>query len=172
MDKENALFVTAMEISEKENKPVIKNIKSLEQKALELAQWIQSNNDFLIVSQNDCDAITATAIVLKALEREGKNFDRIALKQLYESSIPEIQRALKEKKMKKMIFLDLGSGQMHHLKKSFEQSDFIVLDHHQQVEVGENVNELNPFMHGVDGGSEISSSGLATEYFNCLVTLN
>ncbi len=128
-------------------------------KLKEIVKDVKLRDDFVVVHHYDADGLTAGAITIKALEREGKKVSSKCLKQLYKENIDEI-RALG----KNFLFVDFGSGQLDYLIEAFSEN-FFVLDHHQPVTVEGKILEhkwhFNPLLFGIDGGKEISGAGLA-----------
>ncbi len=126
----------------------------LDEKLREAAGEIRKRDDFVVVYHYDADGISAGAIACTALERLGKRFGSIGVKQLYSETIEEIKG-----KGKNYVFVDFGSGLIPLLKESFGKN-FFVLDHHQ-AKGGEYRFHLNAFLLGLDGGDEISGAGMA-----------
>lgn len=123
-----------------------------------MADEIKKRDDFVVVFHHDADGCASGAIAVKALMREGKKVTNICLKQLYKENIPQI-RALG----KNFLFVDFGSGQLDYLVEEFKE-DFFVLDHHQPVMVDGKIVEhkwhINPILFGINGGTELSGSGV------------
>ncbi|MEK6855317.1 MAG: DHH family phosphoesterase [Nanoarchaeota archaeon] len=94
-----------------------------------------------IISHFDTDGITSAAIFSRALERAGKKFSLEIVKGLDENMINK----LPEEDV--LIFLDLASGSLEHLRN--RKNDIFVLDHHEIVqEIPGNVFMVNPFLNG------------------------
>lgn len=104
----------------------------------------------LIVHHYDADGISAGGVVKAAFLNETRAHRIMALKKLDDSAI-DILRNEKE-----VIFVDLGNNE-----RVGELKDVLIIDHHQVKESGK--PQINPLLHGIDGGSELSSSG--TAYF-------
>lgn len=132
------------------------NFRELQEKAKELAEWAKKEDDFGVIYNYDCDGITAGSIVCQSLQRENKQFNSLALKQIYSTTIKEIKGLGKN-----LFFVDFGSGQLEMLQQHFGR-DFAVIDHHQP-ETAEHTLHFNSMLFGYSGGTEISSSG--TSYF-------
>jgi single-stranded-DNA-specific exonuclease len=128
------------------------DLTALQAKAQELAAWVKGKDNFGVLYNYDCDGITAGSIVSLALERAGKQYNSLALKQIYSDTIDEIKQLGKN-----LIFVDFGSGQLDLLEKHFG-NNFIVIDHHQPSSHPHPLH-LNPMLFGFDGGTEISASG-------------
>jgi single-stranded-DNA-specific exonuclease len=122
------------------------------------ANELKKRDNFVVVFHHDADGSASGAIAIKALEREGKKVSSICLKQLYKENIPQI-RALGEN----YLFVDFGSGQLDYLVEEFGEN-FFVLDHHQPILVNGVMPvckwQINPLLFGINGGTEISGSGV------------
>ncbi|CAJ35089.1 DHHA1 domain-containing protein [Methanocella arvoryzae] len=103
-----------------------------------------------VVSHHDADGITACGIICHALLRRKVHFQATIVSNLDPSIEAILDPAVP------VIFCDMGSGQPDIVNKY----DAIILDHH--VPVGEHKNiQVNPHLIGIDGGSELSGSGVA-----------
>ncbi len=124
----------------------------------ELVVELKKRDNFVVIFHHDADGSASGAIAIKALEREGKKVSWLCLKQLYKENIPQI-RALGEN----YLFVDFGSGQLDYLVEEFGE-DFFVLDHHQPILVNGVMPkckwQVNPLLFGINGGTEISGSGV------------
>lgn len=138
-----------------------RNEEAFLKKAKDLAEWTKNKKHFYVVYNYDADGISGGAITCKALEREGKTFEHLGLKQLYKEVIEEIKE-----KAEHFIFVDFGSAMIKELKEHFG-NNFIVMDHHQP-QIEEYGYHLNPLLYGIDGGREISGSGTAYYFAKAL----
>lgn len=124
----------------------------------ELAREIKKRDNFVVIFHHDADGSASGAIAIKALEREGKKVFSICLKQLYKENIPQIKELGEN-----YLFVDFGSGQLDYLTEAFGENYF-VLDHHQPIMVDGVMPEckwqVNPLLFGINGGTEISGSGV------------
>lgn len=124
-----------------------------------MAQEVKKRDDFVVIHHHDADGCASGAIAIKALEREGKKVACLCLKQLYRENLLEIKALGKN-----YLFVDFGSGQMDYLKEEFKEN-FFVLDHHQPVLVNGKIVEhkwhVNPLLFGINGGTELSGTGVA-----------
>jgi len=125
-----------------------------QEKMQEIASRVRENEDFVVIHHYDADGTSSGAILVQALEREGKKVQKMWIKQLYKETIGEIKG-----KGKNYVFVDFGSGQLGYLKEEFGENLY-VFDHHQKSNV-EHPNHFSPFDYGIDGGTEISASGIA-----------
>ncbi len=130
-----------------------KNETAFFKKIKQIASEIIKRDDFVVVHHYDADGITSGAIMCKALERESKKIEVKWIKQLYSEDIEEIKGLGKT-----YVFVDFGSSYLKELKEAFGKN-FFVLDHHQTLKDTE--FHLNPLTFGINGGTEISASGVA-----------
>ncbi len=100
-----------------------------------------------IFSHYDADGITSSSIFSKALLRENVNFQLRILKQLTKENIDQI----KVNKNDFLVFLDLGSGQLNFLKKFFDDTQILIIDHHYPEKLNHfNLFHLNPLLFGYE----------------------
>lgn len=105
-----------------------------------------------VFSHLDADGLTSASIIVRALVREGVNFELRIEKQLTEKSVEEIEASENDV----LLFCDFGSGQLDILKKFLEKTQVIVLDHHEPLNVQHmNLFHINPLAVGEE---EVSSS--------------
>ncbi|MDR0912832.1 MAG: DHH family phosphoesterase [Methanobrevibacter sp.] len=133
-----------------------KEMDELYDKAKDL---IASSEDVKIYSHNDCDGISAGAILSTLLDRLNKKHE-IEIVPLDKLNDLKIANDL-------TIFADLGSGQdVDKFAKS--DSNIIILDHHPPIRdfnyngtVKHNFIEINPNYHDIDGSHFVSGGGLS-----------
>lgn len=109
-----------------------------------------SFKDPLIVHHYDADGISAGAIVKIAFLKKNKSHRICGIKKLDDTEIEKL------KQEKEIIFVDLGNNE-----RTSELQDVLIIDHHQLRETKK--PQINPLMHEIDGGTELSASG--TAYF-------
>ena len=131
----------------------------------EIAEEIRKRDDFVVVHHYDADGCSSGAIMFSCLKRLGKKVSRMWIKQLYRENIPEIKGLGKNH-----VFCDFGSGQLEYLKESFGENLF-VFDHHQKTSF-QHPNHFSPFDYGINGGNEISASGIAYLFAKTLDSKN
>ncbi|MBY9004464.1 MAG: DHH family phosphoesterase [Candidatus Lokiarchaeota archaeon] len=136
----------------------------------------KSNLNLNIYTHLDADGLSSGAILGKTFFRERIPFQIRVLKQLEKGEIIKLAKDAMDG-AKFIIFSDFGSGQylelIKHLKLHEPQVPFLILDHHlpQEVPNKEDPNikkiheksipwHVNPYFYGIDGSTEISSSGL------------
>jgi len=120
---------------------------------------IESSEDIKIYSHNDCDGISAGAILSTILDRQEKDHE-IEIISLDKLENLEIEHEL-------TLFSDLGSGQNVD-KLAKDSSKIIILDHHPPLRdlnykntVSYNYIEINPHHYGIDGSYHVSGGGLS-----------
>jgi len=133
------------------------------------------NATYRLISHLDADGISAAAIMIKLLTLMNRKYTV--------SIIPYLDRPtlekLKKEEYEHYIFTDLGSGSIENIKEIFDKEFVLILDHHEFNKENTNqdydnvlqelkfkVNEspkilhANPHMFDIDGGNEISGSGV------------
>jgi RecJ-like exonuclease len=104
-----------------------------------------------LISHFDTDGITSAAIMIQALEKLDKRFSVKIVKRLEEEMIYELP------KNKLILFLDLASGSLDHIKKAGLKNVFII-DHHEIIQkISKGITILNPMLISKE---KISSAGL------------
>lgn len=114
-----------------------------------------------VITHYDCDGISSAAIMIRALQREGKSFHLSFIKQLSDDFIQELGKG--EERL--FIFLDLGSGQLGSIKEYIlsRGSKVIVIDHHQiqgeeNIINSPNIFHINPMTFEIT--ENVSASGM------------
>src|SRR3990170_8287062 len=125
----------------------------LSKKARECADHIKKYTSALVVSHIDADGLASAAIMGKALERAGIDRRTIFVKQLDMKNLQDIASQNPEL----VIFTDLGSGMLDPIKSL--KLNAVIADHHQPQ--GNYGFHLNPHIFGINGGIEVSGSGMA-----------
>lgn len=121
-------------------------------KAQECADFIKKHSSAFVVSHIDADGLTSAAIIGKALERIGIDYDIRFVKQLDNTALAGIA----DNNAELVIFTDLGSGMLDAIKKL--KLNAVISDHHQPQGVHE--YHLNPHLFGLHGATEVSGSGV------------
>ncbi len=124
------------------------------EKMQDIAYRVKKRDNFVVIHHYDADGCSSGAILVKALEREGKKVTKKWVKQLYKETTEEI-KGLGEN----YVFVDFGSAQLEYLIEEFGDNLF-VFDHHEKIKA-DHPNHFSPFNHGINGGNEISASGIA-----------
>ncbi len=162
-----------------EETPERDRLEMLILKAKEAGELIKSfQGEIKLISHYDCDGICSAAIMVKALEREEKDFCLSFVEQLTSDEILELAK----ENNRFIIFLDLGSGQLEGIKNNLMGEDVrvIISDHHQiegaaasdnlvpqhkrcehifREQSSPNLLHVNPIDYGIT--ENISGSGIA-----------
>jgi len=119
-----------------------------------------------VISHLDADGICACAILLKALNHDNRHYSISIVQQLNEN----ILKSLAKENYKYYFFTDLGSGQLALINKILKDKQVFILDHHtpQETQLSENITQVNPHPYNIDGGTEISGSGVVYLFTNKL----
>ena len=132
---------------EKKRNSLEEDIKKNALKFLEISK----DKEILIISHFDTDGISSATIIIKSLKKLDKKFSVKIIKSLDEQFIRELP------KDKIIIFLDLASGSLHHIKNSNLKNVFII-DHHEiSEEIPGEINIINPELNNKE---KISASVL------------
>jgi RecJ-like exonuclease len=142
---------------------MIEKVESVVKEAKRLADAITSfPGEIRLVSHYDCDGICSAAIMVKALNREGKAFHLSFVKKLNDRKIDEL--ANDERKL--LIFTDLGSGKLDMIQEKLlnDKRRVVIIDHHQiqgmvMPQKKDFLLHLNPVQFGIE--ENISGSGVS-----------
>ncbi|MBU0535870.1 MAG: DHH family phosphoesterase, partial [Nanoarchaeota archaeon] len=112
-------------------------------------------------SHLDADGISAVSILIKALDRMNMKYSISIVQQLN----ADLLREIAEEGHNTYIFTDLGSGSITDIKNSLKGKTVIVLDHHDISPDNDSASDndlifVNPHLYDIDGGEEISGSGV------------
>jgi RecJ-like exonuclease len=105
-----------------------------------------------VISHIDADGLSSAGIFISILKKFKVPFHLSSVKYLNESLVDSLKREPYEL----CVFLDLGSGEVE-LLKSIGKRVFVI-DHHRPS--SGDIPMLNPFIYGIDGDRDVSSSGL------------
>lgn len=107
--------------------------------------------EIFVISHFDADGISSAAIIIQTLKKLDRKFNLKIVKNLEEKLIKSLP------KNRIILFIDLASGSLNHIKNAGLKEVFII-DHHEIVqEIPKEVEMLNPRLYG---NQKISSSGL------------
>ncbi len=117
------------------------------------------NTPIRVVSHLDSDGISSAAIIIRALENEGLQYELSIIQQLSTETIDDLTK----EGHKIIFFTDLGSGnieEVHNRLRSYDKKIFI-LDHHEIANKNNypSIVHVNPHLFDIDGGKEISGAG-------------
>ncbi len=125
---------------------------TLLEKAKLCAGHIKKHRSALVVSHIDADGLTSAAIIAKALERSGIEYDTRFVRQLDMQTLKEVA----DRSPELVIFTDLGSGMLDAITSL--KLNAVISDHHQPQ--GTYEYHINPHLFGINGSTEISGSGV------------
>jgi RecJ-like exonuclease len=136
-------------------------LKELKEKAEAISECVENVIDekkqIIIICHLDADGLTSGSIIGKSIFKEGGK----AIIRAVNDLTPNLMFNLKKQEYDFYIFVDIGMGFVSLLDKELENR-WLILDHHQSSrEELEHVRVLNPHEFDVDGGVEISGSGVA-----------
>jgi len=124
-----------------------------------ISETVNHDGFIHVFSHLDADGIAAAGVIGKALCRLDARF-RIRITQWVDDKIiSEITADRPEL----VIFSDFGSGYIDLLNEKIPNTKVVILDHHQITSSAENPNftQVNPHLHGMDGATDVSGSGVA-----------
>ncbi len=126
--------------------------------SLEKFKELDKKETIRLVSHLDADGICAAAIMIKALNTDNRKYSVSIVQQL----TSEVIDGLCKEPYNYYIFTDFGSGQLSFIKEKFVGKQVFILDHHvpERVKLPGNIIQVNPHLFGIDGGKEISGSGV------------
>ena len=112
-----------------------------------------------VFSHLDADGIAAAGVIGRALSKQDARF-RVRITQWVDEKI--IGEIVADKP-ELVIFTDFGSGYLDLFNEKIPNFKVVILDHHQAVEAAQNPNhiQVNPHLHGMDGATDVSGSGVA-----------
>ncbi len=113
-----------------------------------------------LFSHLDADGIAAAGVMGKALQRLDAKFRLRVTQWVDEKIITQITAD----KPQLVIFTDFGSGYLDLLNEKIPNVKVLILDHHQiagNASGNPNFLQVNPHLHGIDGATEVSGSGVA-----------
>jgi len=133
--------------------------KELKKDIADFSKKLVDKDNFLAVSHHDADGISACAIMVDVLGKLSRKVDFMIIKQLDSSTITRVKESSEEMTDPRVVFTDMGSGQLSLIEKNIE--DFYVIDHHPPSRKERHSREINPHFYGYDGGGDVSGSGMA-----------
>ena len=134
-------------------------LASAAQAAKVIHETVQKDGFIHIFSHLDADGVAAAGIMGKALFRLDARF-RIRITQWVDEKI--IGEIVADKP-ELVILTDFGSGYLDLLNQKVPNFKVLILDHHQVTGAAQNSNfvHVNPHLHGIDGATDVSGSGVA-----------
>lgn len=124
-----------------------------------IKETIQNDGSIQVFSHLDADGIAAAGIMSKALWRLDARFRVKVTQWVDEKIINDINTG----KPQLVVLTDFGSGYIDLLNEKTPNQKIVILDHHQIVANTTNPNftHVNPHLHGIDGATDVSGSGVA-----------
>ncbi len=141
-------------------KPQIDAFLNAAAQAAKVIREIANRDGFIhVFSHLDADGVAAAGIMGKALFRLDARF-RLRITQWVDEKI--IGEIIADKP-ELVILTDFGSGYLNLLNEKIPHFKVLILDHHQVAGTAQNSNfvQVNPHLHGMDGATEVSGSGVA-----------
>jgi RecJ-like exonuclease len=134
-------------------------LSSADQAAKVIREVAEKDGFIHVFSHLDADGISAAGVIGKALSRLDARF-RIRITQWVDEKI--ISEII-EDKPDLVIMTDFGSGYLDLLNEKVPTFKVVILDHHQISGTSQNPNfvQVNPHLHGIDGATDVSGSGVA-----------
>jgi len=134
-------------------------LKSAAEAAKAILETVDKDGFIHVFSHLDADGIAAAGIVGKALFRLDARF-RVRITQWVDEKI--IGEIIADKPQL-VILTDFGSGYLELLDEKVPDFKILILDHHQIIGKTDNENfiQVNPHLHGIDGATEVSGSGVS-----------
>jgi len=134
-------------------------LASAAQAAKTILETVDKDGFIHVFSHLDADGVAAAGIMGKTLFRLDARF-RIRVTQWVDE---KIINEITADKPQLVILTDFGSAYLDLLNEKLPDYKVIILDHHQITGNTENGNfvHVNPHLHGIDGASDISGSGVA-----------
>ena len=142
-----------------EQNPPAAFLKSATEAAKAIIETVDKDGFIHVFSHLDADGIAAAGIIGKALLRLDARF-RVRITQWVDEKI--IGEIIADKPQL-VILTDFGSGYLELLDEKVPDFKILILDHHQIIGKTDNENfiQVNPHLHGIDGATEVSGSGVA-----------
>ncbi len=134
--------------------------RSIEKAAAEFSK-LDKKQTIAIVSHLDADGICAASLLIALLNRKNIRHDLRIVSQLSDKSI----EAIAKDGHQTIFFTDIGSGKIKEISQKLAGKRIFTLDHHEMSAAdvntaGSEIIHVNPHLHGIDGGREISGSGV------------
>ena len=139
--------------------PIENFLASVPQAAKIIMETVEKDGFIHVFSHLDADGIAAAGIIGKTLFRLDARFRIRVTQWIDEKIIGEIT----SDKPQLVILTDFGSGYLDLLNEKVPGVKVLILDHHQITGNADNDNfvHINPHLHGIDGATDVSGSGVA-----------
>jgi len=140
------------------------SLESLKSRFRSFVEEVRRENDqVLIISHYDADGLSSFSLMAYFLKKNDVPFHATFVEQVY----PETLAQLPFENYSYVVFLDLGSGYKNLIRERIgDKHKVLVIDHHipSAPEDTDKIVEINPYLAGINGSEETSSSTL-TYYF-------
>ena len=135
----------------------IDNALSFANHAKEAGKFLKDTKEVHVVSHLDADGLTSAAIILQTIKRAGILYELSVVQNVEE----EVIEKLNSIKTEKVIFVDIGSGQLDLIISSLKGKKALILDHHETDTEArpEWLTHVNPHDFNLDGSKGISGAG-------------
>ncbi|MAG91245.1 hypothetical protein CMO83_01050 [Candidatus Woesearchaeota archaeon] len=119
-----------------------------------------------VISHLDADGISACSLMIKLLNNENRKYSVSIIQQLNKEVLDQFAK----ESYNCFIFTDIGSGLVDEIKEVLKDRKVFILDHHSIADSNDfgDIVFVNPHIHGIDGGKEISGAGVVFK-FACAV---
>lgn len=119
---------------------------------------IDKKETIRVISHLDSDGICAASILINALKHENRKYIISIVQNLDKDIIAKLQA----EKYNYYVFTDIGSGQLNTINSLLTNKKVFILDHHspESEKTEKNITHVNPHLFEIDGGKEISGSGV------------
>ena len=135
----------------------IDNALSFARHAKKAAEFLDNTKEVHVVSHLDADGLTSAAIILSSLKRKGILYELSVVQNVEEEIIEKLNGINTEK----VIFVDIGSGQLDLIVNNLKDKKALILDHHETDtdERPEWLTHVNPHDFSLNGSKGISGAG-------------
>ena len=141
------------------------------QQAAARFKQLPSSQPVRVIANYDADGIAAAALLLKALQREGRTCAVSVIGQLSTEVITSFQH----EPYGTYFFLDLGANMLTPLTTHLLGKHLFIFDHHyfdKALSQEADAVHVNPYLCGMDGTKDISASGVTYLFACCLNSSN
>ena len=126
--------------------------------AATIVETVKEDGLIYVFSHLDADGISAAGIIGKMLARLDAKFRIQVTQWINDKTVSEVL----SEQPQLIVFSDLGSGYLDFVNDKLATFKIVILDHHQIIgEEKDNIVQVNPHVHGIDGARDISGAGVA-----------
>jgi single-stranded-DNA-specific exonuclease len=126
--------------------------------AAAIQETVKNDGLIHVFSHLDADGVAAAGIIGKMLVRLDAKFRIQVTQWINDKTVSEIL----SEKPQAIVFSDLGSGYIDFVNENLGTFKTVILDHHQIIgKEKDNIVQVNPHLHGIDGARDISGAGVA-----------